>query len=111
MPPAAKGRAHPKPRPILIPLQNTPSYKRPKIKKLKPEDLDKYGKDYPMGDVKVTVKKSNGDLIVELPITSKFRLLPVSESKFIMEDLEQYVIIEQNNKGIPFRLKMEKKND
>lgn len=101
--------SEPKPRPKLIPLQSTPSYKRPKIKKLKPEVLDKYVNDYPMGDVKVTVKKSNGDLIVELPNTSKFRLLPVSETKFVVEDLEQYILIEENNKGIPFRLKMEKK--
>jgi hypothetical protein len=38
----------PKPRPKLIPLQNTPFYKRPKIKKLKPEVLDKDVKNYPM---------------------------------------------------------------
>jgi len=96
--------SEPKPNPELIALQNSPSYQRPEIIHLKSDAMNKYVREYPLGDANMSVKNINGELLVDSPTFGKFKLLPVSETKFILEDLEQYVIFEFDDDGIPFRL-------
>jgi CubicO group peptidase (beta-lactamase class C family) len=94
----------PKPNPKLIPLQNAPSFNRPEIIKLEPAIMDKYVREYPAGDGVTVVKKMGGHLILEAPNTRKFKLLPVSETKFVMEDIEQYALFEFDDNRIPMRV-------
>jgi len=96
--------SEPKPNPELIALQNSPSYQRPEIIHLKSDAMNKYVREYPLGDANMSVKNINGELLVDSPTFGKFKLLPVSETKFILEDLEQYVIFEFDDDEIPFRL-------
>jgi len=42
--------------------------------------------------------------LIDSPTFGKFKLLPVSETKFVVEDLEHYAIFEFDDKGIPFRV-------
>ncbi|NIM15964.1 MAG: serine hydrolase [Candidatus Aminicenantes bacterium] len=96
--------ANPKPNPELIPLQNTPSYKRPKLTTLKPKILKKYIKEYQVGDYELAVKKLHGYLVVEMPSGQPFHLLPVSKTQFVAEDIEAYGFFELDRKGIPVGL-------
>ena len=96
--------SEPKANPKLIALQSTPSYQRPEIIHLESNVTDKYVKEYQLGDRNMSIKKIDGDLLIDSPTFGKFKLFPVSETKFIVEDLEQYVIFEFDESGIPFRL-------
>lgn len=94
----------PKPNPELIPLQNTPSYKRPKLTTLKPKLLKKYLKEYQVGDLKLAVKKLHGYLVVEMPGGQTYNLLPISKTQFVAEDIEAYGYFELDKKGTPVGL-------
>jgi CubicO group peptidase (beta-lactamase class C family) len=96
--------SEPKPNPELMALQNSPSYERPEIIHLKPDVMDKYVREYPQGDANLSVKNIDGELLIDSPTFGKFKLLPVSETKFVVEDLEHYAIFEFDDKGIPFRV-------
>lgn len=96
--------SEPKPNPELIALQDSPSYQRPEIIHLESHAMNKYVKDYPLGEANMSVKKIDSGLLIDSPNFGKFKLLPVSETKFVVEDLEQYAIFEFDDNGIPFRL-------
>lgn len=96
--------SEPKPDPELIALQNSPSYERPETITLESETMEKYVREYTMGETKVTVKKAEGKLLLDSPTLGKFHLLPVSGTKFVVEDVEYYAIFEFDDKQIPFRL-------
>jgi CubicO group peptidase (beta-lactamase class C family) len=96
--------SEPRPDPKLIPLRNSPSYVRPEIVHLDPSVLDKYVKEYPLGDTTMSVSRIDGGLLLDSPIFGKFRLLPISETKFVVEDAEQYAVFEFDDDGMPFRL-------
>jgi CubicO group peptidase (beta-lactamase class C family) len=96
--------SEPKPNPELIGLRNSPSYQRPEIIDLKSDALDKYVREYPFGDANMSVKKMDGELLIDSPIFGKFKLLPVSETKSVVEDLEHYAIFEFDDSGKPFRV-------
>jgi len=94
----------PKANPKLIALQNTPSHRRPEVIHLKSDAMNKYVREYPLGDANMSVKNIDGELLIDSPTFGKYKLFPVSETKFIVEDLEQYLIFELDDDGIPFRL-------
>lgn len=94
----------PKADPKLISLQNTPSVQRPPLLDMKPEILAKYAKDYPAGDAVMKVMMTDGHLRVETPGTDTYRLLPVTASKFIMEDEESFALFELAETGKPVGL-------
>jgi len=96
--------SEPKPHPQLIALQNSPSYQRPEIIQLKSDVMNKYVKEYPVGDTSMSVKNIDGELLIDSPTFGKFKLFPVSEIKFVVEDLEHYAIFESDDNGIPFRV-------
>jgi CubicO group peptidase (beta-lactamase class C family) len=96
--------SEPKANPKLIALQSTPSCQHPEIIHLESNITDKYVKEYQLGGRNVSIKKIDGELLIDSPTFGKFKLFPVSETKFIVEDLEQYVIFEFDDGGIPFRL-------
>jgi CubicO group peptidase (beta-lactamase class C family) len=96
--------SEPKPDPQLITLQSSPSYQRPEIIHLESKTLDMYVKEYPLRDAGISVTKTDGQLLIDSPSFGKFHLFPVSETKFVVEDLEQYAIFEFDHTGAPFRL-------
>lgn len=96
--------SEPKPHPELIALQNSPSYRRPEIIQLKSDAMNKYVKEYPLADTSMSVKNIDGKLLIDSPTFGKFKLLPVSEIKFVVEDLEHYAIFEFDDNRIPFRV-------
>ncbi len=91
----------PKPNPALIPLQNTPSYKRPPLITFKPDVLKKYVRDYPLGNQTVTVKLVDGGLVATSSTRDSYRLLPVSKELFVVEDREQVVLFRMDQNGVP----------
>jgi CubicO group peptidase (beta-lactamase class C family) len=93
--------SEPKPKPELIPLQNTPSYKRPGLTILKSRVLKKYLKEYQIDEKKYVIKNLDDHLVMELPYGQIFRLLPVSKALFVVEDAEVYLLIGHDKKGTP----------
>ncbi len=96
--------SEPKPDPEFIALQSSPSYQRPEIIQLQANLVDKYVKEYPLSDTSMSVRKIDGGLLMDSPTFGKFKLLPVSTTKFVVEDPEQYAIFEFDDDGTPFRL-------
>jgi hypothetical protein len=94
-----------KPNPKLRPLQNTPSFKRPKLIHLEADALSKYlVRDYQMGPRIVNVKRLDSELMLDSPNFGKFKLLPFADTKFVVEDLEQFLNYEFDNTGKPVRV-------
>jgi len=96
--------SEPKPHPELVALQDSPSYQRPEIIHLESSLMEKYVREYSMRETKVSVKKADGQLLLDSPTLGKFHLLPVSGSKFVVEDVEYYAIFEFDDNELPFRL-------
>ena len=96
--------SEPKADPEFIALQNSPSHQRPEIIQLEANLVDKYVKEYPLSDTSMSVRKIDGELLMDSPTFGKFKLLPVSTTKFVVEDPEQYAIFEFDDDGTPFRL-------
>jgi CubicO group peptidase (beta-lactamase class C family) len=96
--------SEPKLSPEFIALQDSPSYQRPEIIHLSSQAKDKYVRDYPLRNANMSVKKIDGDLLIDSPTFGKSKLFPVSDTKFVVEDLEHYAIFEFADKGIPYRL-------
>lgn len=97
--------ADPAPNPQFIPLQNTPSYQIPTLVKLNPELSEKYLlNNYNLMGRPASVLKLDNELLLESPAFGKFKLFPISTSKFIIEDRGQYLIYEFDQNSKPFRL-------
>jgi len=97
----SEAKHHPK----LIPLQNTPSFKRPELIHLEADALSKYlVKNYQMGRRIVNIKKLDNGLILDSPYFGKFKLLPFTDTKFVVEDLEQFLNYEFDDTGKPVRI-------
>ena len=93
--------------PVMIPLPQVP--KRTDIINLNPSVLDKYVKEYEGENLKIRVKKIEGNLLIDYK-KGKFRLLPLSKSRFIMEDVETPIFFELDNKGNPLSVTLEFKS-
>lgn len=94
-----------KPDPKVRPLQSTPSFKRPELIHLEPDALKKYiVRDYQMGRRIVNIKKLDNELILDSPSFGKFKLFPFSDTKFVVEDLEQFLNYEFDDSGKPARV-------
>jgi len=95
----------------LIPLKNTSSYKRPELIKLKSELLNKYVKEYPFDQGKIVVEKVDNVLLIKSPNLGNYRLLPTSETVFVVEDLEQYAVFgfDDNNQPNTVTLQLSSK--
>jgi CubicO group peptidase (beta-lactamase class C family) len=74
------------------------------------EELAKYVGMYPAGNDTVQVKMYEDGLLIELPIGLKFRLFPVSTKKFLMQDREDYVEFELDERGKPAKLMLPRTN-
>lgn len=96
--------SEPKPNPEFVPLQSVPSYTYPPVIKLSSGEMDRYVREYEMEDEKVAVEKIGGDLIMVLNNNNRYRLFPLSKSRFIMEDVALYAYFEFDKKGVPFRV-------
>jgi CubicO group peptidase (beta-lactamase class C family) len=93
-----------KPNPKFIPLQNTPSFKRQPIIKLKSKVLKQYAGEYPFGGFSVTVEYKDGSLVAYSPVSGHYRLLPVSKTQFIVEDSENVALFQLDKNGMPVNL-------
>jgi CubicO group peptidase (beta-lactamase class C family) len=94
-----------KPNPKLMPLQNTPSFKRPELILLEDDAVSKYLiSDYQMGRRLMSVKKMDNELMLDSPHFGKYKLLPYSDTKFVVEDLEQFLNYEFDTTGRPVRI-------
>lgn len=91
----------PKKNPKLISLINEPSYQRPVLVNLNSESLEKYVNDYQFTRGKVEIEKVDNELFFKSPNFGNYRLLPVSESVFVLEDLEQYVVFDFDDNNLP----------
>ncbi len=91
--------------PKVRPLQNTPSFKRPELIHLEDDALSKYiVSNYRMGRRLMDIKKLDNELILDSPNFGKFKLLPCTEEKFVVEDLEQFLNYEFDDTGKPVRI-------
>ena len=68
------------------------------------EDLARYVGMFPTEKDTVRVKLYEDGLLLELAVGLKFRLLPVSSKKFFVEDREDYVEFELDEKWKPVKL-------
>jgi len=94
-----------KPKPKVRPLQNTPSFKRPELIHLEADALSKYlVLDYQMGRRLMNIKKMDNELMLDSPQFGKFKLLPITDTKFVVEDLEQFLNYEFDAAGKPMRI-------
>lgn len=102
----------PKKNPEFIPLSCAPEIKTIKLTpqqrkkytgEYKGEYINLYGSKYHQGkDHTFFIMDKNGELIIErYNYFYHFRLLPLSEKKFFVEDLELFLIFEFNQKGVP----------
>ncbi len=90
--------SRPKAEPKLVALAAAP--KRADIIKLDSSILDKYVGEYQFPDNYIAqVRKVNGNLLIDSPGAGKFTLLPLSETKFIMEDVDVPVSFEVSDGG------------
>ncbi len=92
--------SEPKPRPELVTIAEKP--KRTDIIKLDEKAMNKYLGKYEFANNYIAqIRKLNGKLIIEGPATGKFTLFPLSETDFIMEDVDVPVLFKFDNEGIP----------
>jgi len=99
--------SEPKHNPKLIPLQNTPSYQFPKIVDLTPSALNKYiVDDYNLMGRQASIRKRSDGLLLDSPVMGKFKIFPISRSKFIIEDLGQYLYFELDQDEKPVQLSL-----
>jgi tetratricopeptide (TPR) repeat protein len=57
-----------------------------------------------MGRLIVNIKNMENELILDSPSFGKFKLLPVSDTKFVVEDLEQFLNYEFDDTEKPIRV-------
>jgi CubicO group peptidase (beta-lactamase class C family) len=102
----------PKKNPEFIPLLSlpkietiklTPQQRKKYIGEYKGEYINVYNSRYHKGkDHTFFIMEKNGELILErYDYFYHFRLLPISETKFFVEDLELLLIFELDEKGVP----------
>jgi len=85
--------------PKLIPLPASP--KRADIIELDPRVLSKYATEYNFEDFELRVKTVGDGLSICGPGIGDFNLLPLSKTKFLMEDIETPVIFDLGENGMP----------
>jgi CubicO group peptidase (beta-lactamase class C family) len=98
----------PKEQPELVVLKS--ASKPIEFVRLSTEVLARYVGTYPAYNDTVQVKMYEDGLLMELAIGLKFRLFPVSTKKFLMEDREDYVEFELDEKGKPAKLMLPRTN-
>jgi CubicO group peptidase (beta-lactamase class C family) len=100
--------AYPMPNPKLISLQNNPSYQRPKLIQLDPNVLKKYVvKDLRIGLWVVNTRIIDDELLLDSPNFGKYKLLASSNTTFVIEDFEQYLLFEFDNNENPIRMTLQ----
>ncbi len=99
--------SNPKSNPRLISLQNTPSYQISEIIQLDSKSLDNYViNNYNQMGRPASIKKMNDELILDSPVFGKFKLVPLSKAKFVIEDFGQYLFFEFDQNEKPIRVSL-----
>lgn len=98
--------SEPKADPELVPLAAAP--KRADIINLDSSVLDKYVGEYQFpGNYIAQIRKVEGNLLIDSPEAGKFTLLSLSETEFIMEDVDAPVSFELSDDGKPLYMTIE----
>ena len=91
-----------KAKPKLVPLADT--HQAPTTIQIPAETLAKYVGRYELEGDELTVKTTAGGLLIGTPSVGDFSLLPVSETDFLMEDVEVPLTFELDSEAKPVRL-------
>ena len=81
--------------------------KKTEIIRLDPSILDRYAGEYDFGEFRLRVKRSGDGLLIGNPGMGDFSLLPLSETEFLMEDVEVPVTVRLDDNGRPTGLTIE----
>ena len=95
----------PSPKAKLIPLPA--SLKRTEKVQLDSQVLSKYARQYDFGGFQLHVKTAGDGLLIGGPGIGQFGLLPLSETQFVVEDLQAPVAFELDEEGNPLRISAE----
>ena len=95
----------PSPNPELIPLPASP--KRADIVRLDPGILPRYAMEYDFEDFRLCVKTVGDGLSISGSGMGNFSLLPLSETEFIMEDVDAPVAFDLDENGDPIGMTIE----
>jgi len=72
-------------------------------------DYSKYVGNYAIKDRRISIIVLNGDLMIK-DYDQKFKLFPISPTRFFLEDIEKYLNIELDEKGFLLKLYYDKEN-
>lgn len=99
--------SEPKSNPKFISLQNTPSYYIPRDITFDIKSLDKYVfANYNLLGRQASIQKSSNGLMLNSPAFGTFNLFQISETKFVIEDLGQYLYFEFDPNEKPLRISL-----
>ncbi len=91
--------SQPKAEPKVVPFKYSP--RETNLIQLDPSILDRYAGEYDFGEFKLWVKRSDDGLLIGNPGMGDFSLLPLSETSFLMEDVEVPVAFRLDDEGNP----------
>lgn len=99
--------SEPKSNPKFIALQNTASYYIPRDITFDIKSLDKYVfANYNLLGRPASIQKSSNGLMLNSPAFGTFNLFQISETKFVIEDLGQYLYFEFDPNDKPLRISL-----
>jgi CubicO group peptidase (beta-lactamase class C family) len=99
--------SEPKTNPKFIALQNSPSYYIPRDITFDIKSLDKYVfANYNLLGRPASIQKSSNGLMLNSPAFGTFNLFQISETKFVIEDLGQYLYFEFDPNDKPLRISL-----
>lgn len=97
--------SRPKADPTTVPLKY--SQESADTIQLAPSDLDKYTGEYDFKEFKLRVERSGDSLLVRSLQMGNYSLLPLSETRFLMEDVQVPVTVQCADNGNPTAMTIE----
>ena len=97
--------SQPKADPKMVPFEC--SREKSDAIQIDPSILDRYTREYDFGEFKLCVKRSGDCLLIGSPGMGDFSLLPLSDTKFLMEDVRLPVAFRFDDNGNPARMTIE----
>lgn len=99
--------SRPKPQPRLEALEDDKASGGAVVVSVDPSQLDRYVGRYEVEGLSLSVRRADDDLLLEGPSIGTFRLLPLSETRFLMEDVEAPVTFDRDADGQSVRMSIE----
>ena len=95
----------PKPNPTLVELAG--SSKQRAIVNLQPMETEKLLGDYPIDNRMISIRKDQQGLLLKSAERGTFRLLTLSTTRFLIEDLEDILVVELDQGGKPLKVQIQ----